>query len=533
MLKKETSSIMAHLRAAILLACVYTVAGNTPVIDLGYAKYQGVVDTNLNLTSFRGIRYAAPPTGKLRWQAPALPSVVGGIQQADTDPVQCFQGNLGGAVTNPLATRDDDPLQSEDCLFLSVYSPILNPTVPLPTLVWIHGGGYVVGSASQYNGGDLVQESNNEIVVVVIQYRLGLFGFLAGEQIKEDGALNAGLLDQEFALRWIRKNIHKFGGDPHKVTIWGQSAGGGSVLQHVIAHDGKTSPPLFRAAMTSSSFLPAQYPYNGRIPQSSFNQVITQAGCTCAAALDCLRKIDSASLQDINLNVTAAGFQGTITFGPVVDGSFITQSPTTALAQGNLNGEILLSVTNLNEGFIFVNQTEDYDVAEYVHNLFPLLGVEEVNAAKSLYRSFGSPVAQVTAILGESVFTCSTYLLLNAFAGNLYKAQYAIPPSFHGSDVVNYFPSFAAFDEPIIFNNTGFINAFTQGFLSFAVNLDPNVKLRPSITPLWQKWSPAAETEMVFNKTERDAPHIAATTTSRALQSRCEFWKHVHNLTGH
>ncbi|KAJ7039553.1 Alpha/Beta hydrolase protein [Mycena alexandri] len=442
---------MAHLHAAILLACVYAVAGNTPVIDLGYAKYQGVVDTTLNLTSFRGIRYAAPPTGKLRWQAPTLPSVVGGIQQAYTDPVQCFQGNLGGAVTNPLATRDDDPLQPEDCLFLSVYSPILNPTVPLPTLVWIHGGGYVVGSASQYSGGDLVQESNNEIVVIVIQYRLGLFGFLAGEQIKEDGALNAGLLDQEFALRWISKNV---------LTIWGQSAGGGSVLQH-------TSPPLFRAAMTSSSFLPAQYPYNWED-----SAVIAQAGCKGAAALDCLRTIDSASLQDINLNVTAAGFQGTL---------------------GNLNGEILLSVTNLNEGFIFVNQTEDYDVAEYVQNLFPLLGVEEVNAVKSLYRSFGSPVAQVTAILGESVFTCSTYLLINAFAGNSYK-------SFHGSDVVNYFPSFTAFDEPIIFNNTGFINAFTRGFLSFA--------LRPSITPLWQKWSPAAETEIVF-------------------------WKHVHNLTGH
>ncbi|KAJ7746656.1 alpha beta-hydrolase [Mycena metata] len=522
---------MTHLRTVtFLLACVYAVAANTPIVDLGYAKYQGVVDTKLNLTSFRGMRYAAPPTGKLRWQAPTPPSFASEIQQADTDPVQCFQGNLGGAITNPFNPRDENPLQSEDCLFLSVYSPTLNSTAPLPTLVWIHGGGYVIGSASEYNGGDLVQESNNEIVVVVIQYRLGLFGFLAGEQIKADGALNAGLLDQEFALRWVNKNIHKFGGDPNKVTIWGESAGGGSVLQHIIAHDGKTSPPLFRAAMTSSTFLPSQYPYNGRIPQSSFNQVVAQAGCTSGAALDCLRTIDSASLQDINLNVTAAGT--IITFGPVVDGLFITQSPTAALAQRKLNGEILLSVTNLNEGFIFVNQTEDYNVAEYVQNVFPLLGVEEVNEAVSLYRSFGSPVDAVTAILGESIFTCSTYLLLNAFAGDSYKAQYAIPPSYHGSDVVNYFPSFTAFDQPIIFNNTDFINAFTQGFLSFAVNLNPNVKLRSTITPLWQKWSPAAETEMVFNKTEEDAPHIAATGTSRALQNRCEFWKGVHNLTG-
>ncbi|KAJ7043846.1 Alpha/Beta hydrolase protein [Mycena alexandri] len=524
---------MAPLHTSvILLAYVYAVAANTPVVDLGYAKYQGVVDKNLNITSFRGIRYAAPPIGNLRWQAPTAPSAVGGIQQANADPIQCFQGNLGAAATNPLTIRDD-PLESEDCLFLSVYSPALNTTIPLPTLVWIHGGGYVQGSASQYNGGELVQESNNEVVVVVIQYRLGLFGFLAGEQIKEDGALNAGLLDQEFALRWVNQNIRKFGGDPNKVAIWGQSAGcGGSVLQHVIANDGKTSPPLFRAAITSSSFLHSQYPYNGRIPQTLFNEVAAQAGCTDGEVLDCLRAVDSASLQDVNLNITAASFQGTITFGPVVDGSFIAQSPTAALAQQKLNGEILLSVTNLNEGFLFVNQTANFDVTDYVRNLYPLFGSEESDAVASLYRSFGSPVAQATAILGESVFVCPTYLLLNAFPEDSYKGQYAILPSYHGSDVVNYFPSFTAWEEPIIFNNTDFINAFTQGFLSFAVNLDPNVKLRPSITPVWQKWSPACETEMLFNKTEGDAPDIAAATTPGALQSRCEFWRSVHNLAG-
>ncbi|KAJ7188730.1 Alpha/Beta hydrolase protein [Mycena filopes] len=519
----------------ILLASVYVVnSANivTPVVDLGYAKYQGVVDTTLNITSYRGIRYAAPPTGKLRWQAPTPPSAVEGVQQADADPVQCFQGVLGASNTTKLLATRDEPLQSEDCLFLSVYSPASNSTTPLPTLVWIHGGGYVLGSASQYNGEELVQESKNELVVVVIQYRLGLFGFLAGEEVKEDGALNAGLLDQDFALRWVNKNIHHFGGDPNKVTIWGQSAGAGSVLQHVIANNGKTSPPLFRAAMTSSSFLPSQYLYNGRIPQAMFNQVTALAGCTGGGALNCLRAIDSTSLQDINLNVDAAGFEEIISFAPVVDGSFIQQSPTEALAQRKLNGEILLSVTNLNEGFIFVNQSASYDVAEYVRVLFPLLGQEKSHTAASLYRSFGSPVAQVTAILGEAIFVCPTYLLLDAFSGKSYKGQYAIPPSFHGSDIVNYFPSFTAFGEPIIFNNTDFINAFTQGFVSFAANLDPSIKLRPSIAPVWRKWSSGAKTEMVFNQTEGNAPHIAATTTSRALEGRCEFWKSVHNLTG-
>jgi hypothetical protein len=91
----------------------------------------------------------------------------------------------------------------------------------------------------------------------------------------------------------------------------------------------------------------------------------------------------------------------------------------------------------------------------------------------------------------------------------------------HGQDVVNYFPSFTAFNSSLIYNNTAFINAFTQGFVSFAVNLDPNAKLRPSITPVWQKWSPA-ETEMRFNETELGAPHIVPVKTSNALLNRCE-----------
>ncbi|KAJ7134759.1 alpha beta-hydrolase [Mycena epipterygia] len=509
--------------AIIFLASVRAVnSAITPAVDLGYAQYQGVVDTNLNITSFLGIRYSSPPTGILRWQAPTPPSKAGGIQLAYSNPPQCYQGVFGASST----------AQSEDCLFLSVYSPALNFTKPLPTIVWIHGGGYALGSAGDYNGAELVQESNREVVVVVIQYRLGLFGFLAGQQVKEDGALNAGLLDQDFALRWVNKNIAKFGGDPDKVAIWGQSAGAGSVLQHVIAQNGKTEPKLFSAAITSSTFLPSQYRYNDRIPQTLFNDVTTQAGCNDINVLECLRAVDATLLQQINLDVIIASFTGSFAFVPVVDGSFITQSPTDALAQGKLNGDILLSVTNAHEGNIFVNQSVEYDVAQYVRELFPLFGAKESAAAASVYRSLGSPLDQVNAIIGESNFICPTYRLLNAFPGDSYKGEFVIPPATHGDDVFYYFPSFTEFGpSPGLFNNTAFINAFAQGFLSFAVNLDPNIKLRPSITPVWKKWSLAADAEMVFNKTELGAPWIAAAPTSRALLSRCDFWHSVRNLT--
>ncbi|KAJ7505116.1 Alpha/Beta hydrolase protein [Mycena galericulata] len=518
---------MAPLIAIFPAALIFLVsicAASTPIVDLGYAQYQGIVDADLNITKFLGMRYASPPTGNLRWQAPTAPSTVAGIQEAKSDPPQCFQGAAGPAPSNPL-----DP-QSEDCLFLSVYSPALNPTKPLPTIVWIHGGAYIWGSAIEYNGTELVLESNREVVVVIIQYRLGLFGFLAGQQVKDNGALNAGLLDQDFALRWVSKNIRKFGGDPDKVAIWGQSAGAGSVLQHVVANNGRTVPQLFRAAITSSTYLPSQYRYNDTIPQTLFNNIASQAGCTETNPLDCLRTVNSTLLHDINENMILASFFGTSPFGPVVDGSFIVQSPTASLKQRLVNGDILLSVINTHEGTLFVNQTEEFDVAQYAQQLFPLFGPKEGAAVASVYESFGSPLDQVDAIMGESVFICPTYLLLDAFPGKSYKGEYAIPPALHGDDIFYYFPSFTFPDDGIAFNNTVFIDAFSQGFLSFAANLNPNARLRPAVTPVWPKWSVATE-EMVFNRTELGEPRIFTAPTSPALLSRCEFWRSLRNLT--
>ncbi|KAF8158883.1 Alpha/Beta hydrolase protein [Mycena galopus ATCC 62051] len=515
----------------IFLVCVRTANATGPVVDLGYAQYEGFVNTTLDITYFLGMRYAAPPTGELRFQAPTPPATVTGVQQALSDPPQCYQGTFGASPTNPFTPRQVVE-ETEDCLFLSVYSPDLNPAAALPTIVWLHGGGYVLGSASQYDGADLVQESNNQIVVVIIQYRLGLFGFLAGQEIKDGGALNAGLLDQDFALRWVNTNIHNFGGDPNKVTIWGESAGSaGSVLQQVIAHNGETSPQLFRAAITSSVFLPSQYNYNDTIPQVLFNDVATQAGCTGTDPLNCLLAVDSATLGDINVAVILAGFLNTFTFVPVVDGSFITQNPTDALIQRKVNGEILLSVTNTNEGMSFINQSAEYNVAEYVRNLFPRFGVAESIAAAAIYHSVGSPLDQVNAIMGDAIFKCPTYSLLEAFPGQAYKGAYAIPPALHSQDVINYFPDYTAFNSSLIYNNSDFINAFQQGFLSFVANLNPNDKLRPSITPEWSMWSTAERTEMLFNRTESGEPYVAPVDTSTALLLRCAFWKLVRNLT--
>ncbi|KAJ6463178.1 Alpha/Beta hydrolase protein [Mycena vulgaris] len=511
---------------AALLAMPLAWAQTAPIVDLGYAQYQGTVNTANNISNFLGIRYAAGPLGDLRFRAPQPPANVTGVQLATVQPNECFQAPVGASLTNPLETRATQIVDTEDCLFLNVYYPsdgAGTPLTDLPTVVWIHGGGYVLGSASAFNanGEDIIRQSNRGVVVVLIQYRLGVFGelfsycFLPGAAVKQDGSLNAGLLDQDFALRWVNAHITKFGGSPSKVTIWGESAGAGSVLQHVIANDGQTEPQLFRGAITSSTFLPSQYRFDDRVPELLFSEVVAQSNCTTAA-----------DWMASNNNINLGGFIGTFLFVPVVDGEFITQRPTGALLEGKVNGEALLAVTNTFEGTIFVDQNTTVTAAQYSLNLFPGFGTAQAETVGELYADVGNQLFQVDAVQAESIFICPTYYILNAFQGRSFKGEFAIPPGLHGDDLAYYFPRGST--PP--FNNTDFINAFAQSFTSFVINLDPNIKVDPTtITPQWDLFE-VKNTEMLFNMTA-GVPVVQPTATSDALLERCQFWNSVGNLT--
>ncbi|KAF7327340.1 Carboxylic ester hydrolase [Mycena kentingensis (nom. inval.)] len=526
--------LLQTVLALVATAFSHVYAQSGPIVDLGYTQYQGAVSP-ANVAHFLGIRYAAAPTGDLRFRAPQPPANVSGIQDATFQPNQCFQADNGVSPTNPLAKRAVE--SSEDCLFLNVYYPsdaVGTPPKDLPVLVWIHGGGYLAGQASAYNGEDILHQSNRNLVFVAVQYRLGAFGFLPGEKVKQNGTLNAGLLDQDLALRWVNNNIHKFGGDRHKITIWGESAGAGSVLQQVIANGGNTQPSLFRAAITSSTFLPSQYKYKDRIPELLFSQVVAEVGCSSAVdTMACLRAVDANTLETANRAINRAGFFGTFLLVPVVDGTFIRQRATQALAQGKVNGQVLLSVTNSFEGDIFVDQTTGptANATQYALNLFPNLTPAQAARAGQLYAGLGTQLFQESAIQGESIFVCPTYYMLRAFPGQSFKAEFALPPALHAGDVAYYFPTLST----PAFQNRDFINAFAQIFTSFAISLDPNVPVdpqTPTITPRWHKWVHlAAEAEMVFNRTG-DTPDVHAAGTSKALLKRCAFWESVGAFTG-
>jgi len=190
---------------------------------------------------------------------------------------------------------------------------------------------------------------------------------------------------------------------------------------------------------------------------------------------------------------------------------------------------ILLSVTNTFEGTTFIHQSTEstVQVPDYVLQLFPNFGPQEIKAAAAQYAGLGPNIFQVDAIMGESIFICPTYFMLRAFGGFAFKGEFAVPPGFHGQDGAFYFPEVANASYAI----STFGKSFSESFLNFVMTLDPNMKWNSSnITPFWGLWT-AGDTEMLFNVTEAGAPDIHSVTTSSALLKRCEFWGSVSELS--
>ncbi|KAI0094265.1 cephalosporin esterase [Irpex rosettiformis] len=540
------------LTALLTALCVETYAlGQTlsshsaPIIDLDYAVYEGVFNQTTNTTSFLGIRYAAPPVGKLRFQAPARPLDERrlGVQKANLLPTGCPQASFGMNESTPFKSGDSNNFirrqstNPEDCLFVNAWVPgRLKPNAKLPVLVWIHGGGYVSGDIQSTTGDDVIIKAGGGLIVVTFDYRLGVFGFLAGAQVKQKGALNAGLLDQNAVLEWVQKNIHHFGGNPDEVTIWGESAGAGSVLQHMIAHAGNTQPPLFKAAITSSTFLPSQYKFDNRIYEQIYSELVERTGYVKADTSVLVHY--SLMTATANQEIIISGFFGTFVTVPVIDGEFIQSSPTQQIASGILNGDRFLAIINTFEGTVFVNESLSVNmtISDYVSQLFPELDDKQINAIAAQYTNISTldiPLDKDGAIMGESIFICPTYLVLQSFAGTAFKAEFAIPPGTHGCDIPYYFPRGAGTPPPFeVFSNPEFTASFAGAIAGFAKFGDPNVHpVSGIITPHWKPFSDG-HSEMLFNRTEDFQPDIRSITTDQALLERCAFWKSIAGPAG-
>ncbi|VDC03515.1 unnamed protein product [Peniophora sp. CBMAI 1063] len=523
----------------LALGCPGVVARSNgeKIVDLGYATYRTDVSLDVGVTSFLGMRYAAPPTGVRRFRAPAPPARVKGIQNATVQPDECWQSSDGTNATTPFRlNKRTTGVQNEDCLFINVHVPTdLNPTsdASLPVIVWIHGGGYADGSNGQGNPVQtMVRNSKGRLISVQMQYRLGPFGFLAGETVAKDGNLNAGILDQHFALQWVQEHISKFGGDPNRVTIYGESAGAGSVLQHVVAHGGNTQPALFRASMMDSPYLPFQYEFNDPINEIIFANLSQMAGCPISrSSLACLRSIEAPKLNQSGLNIALDDFFGVFTFVPVVDGEFIVERPTVTLGKNQTNSDVMLVMTNSHEGDVFVDANTltrtNATLADYVANLFPRMNDSSIQQAVTLYSNLTDVTAttvpqQAAFVMGDSILVCPAFYALNAFpATSGWKGEFAIPPGTHGSELAYLFAD--SVQGLPAFNNTAFISAFQSSFFSTAVSLNPNAHDSEDLKPNWPTFQETGKT-MFFNETMTGAPEVVTISTSSALLERCAFW---------
>jgi len=370
---------MSHVKTlmgvgALAFALVASAQTQSPTVELGSGVLRGV--SNLGVISFKAIPYAAPPVGELRWREPRAARRWTGIRDATRFGPECMQS--------------DDVPKSEDCLTLNVWRPA-DAKGPLPVMVWLYGGGLVHGQTSLYPADNLARQG---VVVVSVNYRMGRLGFFAhpaliAESPKEVHG-NYGYMDQRAALQWVQRNIRAFGGNPKAVTIFGESAGGGSVLAHLTS---PLSRGLFQRAILQSPGIPS--PRAKITPLTALADAQKRAveyvgslgiGGDGPAALHALRAfpperlIEGASTQQVIGSITSESSVPGVA-GSIVDGKFLVEDPESAIAAGR--GAKVPVIVGANNRDLGTGRADSKDA------LFAAFG-PHVEEARKLYDPNGS-----------------------------------------------------------------------------------------------------------------------------------------------
>lgn len=311
-------------RLCIIVACITLVACKSTkqvneqlTVGIEQGIIAGFIDSTTNLSQFFGVPYAKPPIGDLRWKAPQAMEKWNGVKTCTKFADRAVQHNVWG----DMIYRSDD--MSEDCLYLNIWSPNINPDKKLPVLVYIHGGGYIAGTGNEprYDGASMAQKG---IVVVTINYRLNIFGFFSHPELSAEAPYkssgNYGLLDQVEALKWVNNNISAFGGDSSLVTVAGESAGSASVSFLMIS---PLSKHLISGAIgQSGAGIPMLELANGE------KQGVEFLANTKYNSISELRELKSKDLYKLYKKSKRFGFPS------VVDGHFIKDSIIAAFRKG-------------------------------------------------------------------------------------------------------------------------------------------------------------------------------------------------------
>ncbi|KAJ7583674.1 carboxyesterase [Mycena floridula] len=516
-----------------------------PVVDLGYAAYAGN-DTLSGSVFYGGIPYMKAPVGNLRFQPPQQLSETYNLFLGSSDVVDVR--NWG-----PLCIQQPAVVGfgNEDCATLNIWTPPgVKSTAQLPVYVYIHGGGYYYNSAQGFPGNDWVANAKPGMVVVSIQYRLGLLGFLSGSVVRADrvSSSNNGLLDQRAALEWIQRHIASFGGDPTKVTIGGESSGGGSVVLHLTAYGGEKHPPFRAAVIESAGNDPF---YTDDHTEQCFAAATKQVGCDSASnIMSCWRKATIGAIVSAVNNKPS-----TCKFMPVIDNDFIKGITTKELTAGRFSKVPILAGHTAQDGSIFVGKPADVidDASVAAAIIKRYTGLSTASQAKMLQvypaPSDSTPWTtnweRASYAFMETEFACWDYYIGNISGKDAFNFRwYAMDPNLiasrgayvgaaHTSELfylymgTNSGPS-ATVAGPVFtaFNSTQAAVA-TQAvawWSSFARTLDPNTYA----APLSPKWFKASQGLMgVDQGTNNTVTGSSMMDRDPNYTARCAFWRSV------
>ncbi|KAL9634627.1 MAG: hypothetical protein Q9204_002921, partial [Flavoplaca sp. TL-2023a] len=492
-----------------------------PTLTLSYATYRAasfdsngdvgnlVCDEFVVIYTFKNIRFAAPPTGDLRWAPPAPPQQELGIQDGSYGPI-CKQAPIKGPqLTGPGAKL---PLGQALNQYLA--------GIPIPSF---EAADEVLDKLFQHSYAKTIQ--------------LGAYGFLAGETMERDGLPNAGLYDQRAVLQWIQDHIHLVGGDMTKVSAWGESAGAGSIMHHLTAFGGTQHPLFSRAVLQSPAFQP-KFDRKGDL-EATFQNFTALANCA-GEGLACLRAASAEILDHANVKLNEGGLPGTFAVGPSIDGSWVRQFPAIELAQGNFFPSVNLVLSHVSDEaslFVPLSMKDDEDFTttiEYIYSAYAKrAGITSSICNRYSESNYTSAFERFKAYLGDSSFYCNVRYLTDAYQTQTWNLKYSVLPGLHATDLL---PSFynlnldldgfgRSVPFPLVPGFGGFSQAYQSYLVSHARTGDPNTYrkgLGLSPTVAWPK--PEGSGDKVRGVLQAGNLGFSVISDGQVRRETCDFW---------
>ncbi len=512
-------------RTGLILLCCLLVAGvangkgkaskGAPAALNNQVKVEGgtiagtAVGEKQDVRVYKGIPFAAPPTGNLRWKAPQPVVPWSGVRDATQFSPACPQPDTLSRLTG----RKLGPT-SEDCLCLNVWTPAKAANEKLPVMVWIHGGSYIAGEGStpSYNGEALARQG---AVIVTINYRLGPLGFFAhpllSKESGHDSSGNYGLLDQIAALQWVRKNIAAFGGDAARVTIFGESAGAGSICYLMVSPLAKG---LFHRAIaeSGSAFGPNRHlreTWYGQEPMEKVGERVAR-DFGCDQEKDPLAALRAKSAEEILKGSKMAsnfffGGDGTH-FAPIVDGWVVPDDPGVIFAAGKQHAVPLIVGSNADEGTIFTLTAPQMAAIQYqklMRQLYPeradeILTLYPASGAAEVKSAINRLIGDAAFIGGARYFASTQSRVSKAF---LYHFTWVAPTArgkmlgaFHSSEIPHVFGTLDTSALSEAQKASLHSRAMMEAWVRFAATGDPN----PKGGTLWPVYDAAKDQHLEF-----------------------------------